>query len=240
VIERSPIRPGATKLIARVDRLLDDAYRSPEADLGNQGDPLDEAIYIILSFQTDLARFRRTWRRLCATYSSWEALERAPTRDVSRALRDGGLQRQKATTIKRLLSRVRELSGSLTLDSLKGMSDAEAERLLTHLPGLSWKGARCVLLYSLGRDVFPVDGNTFRILRRVGVLRNGAVYRRKPLHDELQRIVHPERRRSLHVNLVVHGQRACRPTAPHCTTCPLRRVCATNLGSRGPRSRTRS
>ena len=43
------------------------------------------------------------------------------------------------------------------------MNDADGERLLMRLPGLSWKGARCILLYSLRRDVFPVDGNTFRV-----------------------------------------------------------------------------
>jgi endonuclease III len=136
-------------------------------------------------------------------------------------LREGGLHRQKTRTIRRLFEEVRRLAGDLSLDHLRDMKDEDAEKLLTRLPGISWKAARCVLLYSLGRDVLPVDGNTFRILQRTGVLSRRAVYRRRSLHDAIQDAVPSQRRRALHVNLVVHGQRTCRPRAPQCLRCPL-------------------
>jgi len=221
----SPLRPGAAKRIAQIDAALEAAYRSPEAELGNKPDPLDEAIYIILSFQTDLARFRSTWSRLRAAYPSWDALECASARDVARVLRDGGLHRQKTRTIRRLLAEVRKVAGEHSLDLLRAMDDDEAERLLTRLPGLSWKAARCVLLYSLGREVLPIDSNTFRILKRTGVLSGRAVYRRRALHDVIQAAVPAPRRRALHVNLVVHGQRTCLPRAPQCACCPLNTDC---------------
>ncbi len=217
----SLLGPGAADRLVHIDAVLDAAYGCPEGDLGNQSDPLDEAVYMILTFQTDLARFRTTWSRLRRAYPSWDAVERAPARDLARLLREGGLHRQKARTIRRLLADVREVGGELSLDLLRTMSDENAERLLTRLPGLSWKAARCVLLYSLGREVFPVDGNTFRILKRTGVLSPRAVYRRRTLHDAIQAAVPPARRRALHVNLVVHGQRTCLPRDPECPRCPL-------------------
>lgn len=221
----SRLRRGAIERLAEIDQTLEQCYRTPEADLGNKSNPLDEAIYIILSFQTDLARTGATWSRLRATFPTWEALARAPLRKIATVLREGGLHRQKARTIKRLLAEVRKVSGDLSLDLLRSMSDGQAEQLLTLLPGFSWKAARCVLLYSLGRDVFPVDGNTFRILKRTGVLRPRAIYRRRSLHDALQAAVPNTRRRSLHVNLVVHGQRTCLPLAPECPRCALRATC---------------
>lgn len=221
------LRRGANKIVAQVDPLLDAAYGAPEAELGNQRDPLDEAIYIILSFQTDLPRFIAIWRELRSRYPSWDELERAPAREVATVLRHGGLHKQKARTIKRLLGHVRKTMGALTLDSLHGLSDMDAERLLTRMPGFSWKAARCVLLYSLNRDVLPIDSNSFRVFKRLGVLRANAVYRRKPLHDALQAIVPPARRRRFHVNLVVHGQRTCRPASPQCGRCALRAACPT-------------
>jgi endonuclease III len=205
--------------------VLERSYRTPEADLGNKDDPLDEAIYIILSFQTDLPRFSLTWSALRAAYPSWDAVERARTRDLARVLRKEGLHRQKSRTIKSLLATVRRLAGKLSLDLLREMDDADAERLLARLPGLSWKAARCVLLYSMRRDVLPVDSNTFRILRRAGVLSDKAVYRRRTLHDALQACVPPSRRRVLHVNLVIHGQRICLPRSPRCTECRLQGLC---------------
>ena len=56
---RLPLR--AKQKLREFDRVLDEAYGAPEVILGNQSDPLDEAVYIILSFQTDLARFKETW-----------------------------------------------------------------------------------------------------------------------------------------------------------------------------------
>ncbi len=222
----SSLKRGAADQLAQIDSVLEKAYGTPEAELGNQSDPLDEAVYIILSLQTDLARFRSTWSQLRAAYPTWDEVERAPAHAVVSALREGGLHRQKARTIRRLLAEVRKLAGGLSLDLLRTLNDDDAERLLTRLPGLSWKAARCVLLYSVGREMFPIDSNTFRILKRTGILSRSAVYRRRSLHDAIQAAVPPPRRRALHVNLVVHGQRTCLPRNPLCERCPLVADCA--------------
>lgn len=218
--------PRAKQRLRELDRVLDRAYGAPESLLGNQSDPLDEALYIILSFQTDLARFKETWSELRSAFPRWEDLVAAPLSAVENVLRAGGLHRQKARIIKRLLRAARGQMGELSLEALRGMPDSNAERLLTRLPGLSWKGARCVLLYSLHRQVLPVDGNTFRILKRAGVLAQSAVYRRRSLHDGIQEAVDPARRRCFHINLVIHGQRVCLPRAPNCPGCQARAVCA--------------
>jgi endonuclease III len=221
----SPLLPGAVDRLVEIDEILQSSYGAPEAELGNKVDPLDEAIYIILSFQTDLARFSLTWSRLKTAYPRWNALMRAPLDEVASVLREGGLHRQKALTIQHLLAEVELVTGELSLDLTKRMNDPDAERFLTRLPGLSWKGARCILLYSLRRDVFPIDGNTFRILKRTGVLPRQAVYRRRKMHDAVQAAIPAHRRRALHVNLVVHGQRICLPRAPQCSRCPLLATC---------------
>lgn len=221
----SSLRPGAAARLAMIDKVLERAYGTPERSLGNKDDPLDEAIYIILSFQTDVARAGTTWSSLREAYPTWDVAEHARANSIATALREGGLQYQKARTIQRLLAEVRRLAGHLSLDLLRPMTDCEAERFLTRLPGLSWKAARCILLYSLNRTTFPVDSNTFRILVRNGVLSRRAVYRRKALHDKLQAAVPDNRRRALHVNLVVHGQRTCLPRVPRCSHCDLRDTC---------------
>lgn len=220
------IARGARSRLERLDKLLEAAYQTPETSLGNKCDPLDEAVYIILSFQTDLARFTATWARLRKAYPTWARLDRASESSIARVLREGGLQRQKARTLKQLFAAVKSAAGTLSLDALRGMDTKAAEALLLRLPGLSWKGARCVLMYSLGRDAFPVDSNVFRVLKRMGVLPRSAVYRRRSLHDKLQELVPPGRRRALHVNLVVHGQRTCLPLAPKCGACAVRPICA--------------
>lgn len=227
----SALLPGAKKQLSAIDRILENTYKTPESSLGNKSIPLDEAIYIILSFQTDLPRAAVMWSRLRAAYPTWDQLERARITSIAAVLREGGLHRQKARVIKRLLSRIRRVAGNLSLDLLHRMDTDKAERFLTQLPGLSWKGARCILVYSLNRTVLPVDGNTFRILKRAGVIASSALYRRKSLHDALQLAVEPHRRRSLHVNLVVHGQRICLPRKPKCQLCPINQICPAGLVS---------
>ena len=223
---RFRLRSGARLVLQELEHLLDEAYGAPEADLDNKDDPLEEAVYIILSFQTDLDRFKLVWKELRVTFPAWEQLAQAPLRSVIKVLRVGGLQEQKARTIKRLLKAVKRETGTYSLDVLRNMEDDEAERFLTRLPGLSWKAARCVLLYGLGRDVFPVDGNTFRILKRVGVISRRSVYRRRLFHDGLQDAVEASRRKPFHINLVVHGQRTCLPRQPRCSGCVARDICA--------------
>ena len=217
--------PGGRERLLLLDGIFDFEYGAPEALLGNQLNVLDEVIYIILSFQTNLLRFQETWRSLRSAFPRWEDANRATADEIAGVLRAGGLHRQKAKAIKRLLAAVDDEFGELSLDALRELTDVGAERVLTRLPGLSWKGARCVLLYSLERDVFPVDGNAFRILLRTGVLPKFAVYRRRRLHEGLQAAVPAGRRRAFHVNLVVHGQRVCRPMAPKCGTCAALDYC---------------
>ena len=75
-----------------------------------------------------------------------------------------------------------------------------------------------------GRDVFPVDGHSFRIFKRTGVLGDRSVYRRRGLHDGLQDAVDGSRRKPFHINLAVHGQRTCLPRRPRCSSCAARSI----------------
>jgi endonuclease III len=217
--------PHGRQLLHNLDHLLDKEYGAPEQRLGNQHDPLDEAVYIILSFQTDIPRLQKTWQSLRTALPRWQNVDEASPDEIAGAIRLGGLHHQKAKAIKRLLQEVRRQFGKLDLFSLREMADLDAERTLTRLPGISWKGARCILLYSLDRQVLPVDGNTFRILQRTGVIPLTAVYRRLSLHDGIQNETTPARRRRFHVNLVVHGQKVCLPQNPNCEICAVTNMC---------------
>jgi endonuclease III len=107
------------------------------------------------------------------------------------------------------------------------MSDDECEQFLLGLPGVGTKVARCVMMYSLDRQVFPVDTHCWRICRRLGWVRrttpDGNCSRRDA--DRLQSRIPPELRRSLHVNMVSLGKRLCLAGSPRCDECPIGRLC---------------
>lgn len=230
----------ATYLLLRIDRRLQRLYGpvpSGSVPLGNKRNPLDELIYIQLSVRTREQTYQASYSALRElTGGAWERMLRIPVGLVERVLESGGMGKVKAERLRAQLSRIREKFEAVSLASLRQMNDEEAEAFLRSLPGVGPKVARCVLLYSLGRSVFPVDSNCRRILWRVGLV--PAHIDRKTAHDFLQRLVPAGLRRSLHVNLVHLGRQICVPAAPRCAVCPIVDLCATGRGRLSqPRSR---
>ena len=209
--------------MSRLRKRLEREYGTP--DLGNLPDPLEEAVFILLTYQTDIPRARAVWTALRSRFGTWEELASAPTKAVEAVLRPSGFQGWRATLIRRLLGAVFDRFGDYSLDSLRAMPREQAEKELRILPGMDTKSARCVLLYSLGHAAFPLDSNSFRFFDRYGVVAPGVRYRRRSLHNALEIIVPPGDRHALHVNLVVHGQATCLPQRPICSACVVKRRC---------------
>ncbi len=219
-------------LLARIDELLEAQYRS--GDLGNVDDPLAETVYILLSHQTQEPVYRRLFSELRRRYPRWLDVLAAPEEELAELLQPGGLFRQRAAKLKKLLAAVEAANlergvgpaadppGDLTLDFLHAMPDAEAERFLDALPGIGPKSARCVLSYSLARATFAVDTHVHRIFVRLGLAKSNG---RKRDHDPFQEAVPEHMRKRLHVNLVHHGRNICTAQREKCGECVLVSFC---------------
>ena len=229
------LRPGlalvrkASSILPEVDARLCREYgdvRRGSTPLGNKRNPLDELIYIQLSVRTRETTYLNTYPRLRRLVGGvWERLLAVPDRVVLEILEPGGMSRVKLDRLRSQLWSLALLFGHATLAPLRKMGDLEAETVLRSLPGVGPKVARCVLLYSLDRDVFPVDSNCRRVLARLGLV--PAKVHLKAGHDFLQTLVPTPIRRSLHVNLIRHGRDRCLPGTPRCTGCPLLILCPT-------------
>ncbi len=193
----------------------------------NLKEPLDELLFIICSTKTGEASYRSTFRSLKETFPSHLQIAEAPAEYIARPIVSGGLSNQKAKAIRDLFDVIVDKFGEPTLEPLRKMSDNEAETFLLSLPGVGKKIARCVLMYSLGRQVFPVDTHCWRITRRLSWVRPT----QKDKHcaprdmDRLQSKIPPELRYSLHVNMISLGRVICTPTAPQCDECPISALC---------------
>lgn len=153
----------------------------------------------------------------------WSRLLELPEEELVPAIVGGGMGRIKIDRLREQMGRIRDRFGAVTLEPLHRMRDDEVEDFLTSLPGVGPKAARCVMMYSLGREVFPVDSHCRRVMDRVGYLPAGVD--RKAAHDVLQDLVPPPIRYSLHVNLVHHGKEICVPGSPKCERCTIRNLC---------------
>lgn len=189
--------------------------------------PLDELLFIICSTKTGEASYRSTYRSLKETFPTHYQIAEAPAEYIARPIVSGGLSNQKAKAIRKLLDVIVAEFGAPTLKPLRKMSDEDAEAFLLSLPGVGKKVARCVLMYSLGRQVFPVDTHCWRIARRLGWVRPT----QKDKHcaprdmDRLQSKIPPELRYSLHVNMISLGREICTATIPRCDECPITVFC---------------
>ena len=194
----------------------------------NLKNPLDELLFIMCSTKTSEASYRSTFRALKETFPTHLQIAEAPAEYIARPIASGGLSNQKAKAIRNLLDIIVAEFGAPSLKSLRTMGDKETEDFLLSLPGVGKKTARCVLMYSLGRQVFPVDTHCWRIARRLGWVRPT----QKDRHcaprdmDRLQSKIPPELRYSLHVNMISLGREICVPTAPRCDECPISTWCS--------------
>ena len=184
---------------------------------------LDQIVATILSQHTSDANSARAFANLKQRYPSWDEVLDAPVRELADVIRSGGLADQKAPRIKAVLEMIEAREGSLNLKRLDDMEDREVADYLLGLPGVGPKTAACVLVFSMGRDAFPVDTHVHRIVRRLGWVEANASA--EAAHRRLTPVIPAEIRYGLHVALVSHGRRVCRAQRPRCTECVVFDFC---------------
>lgn len=182
----------------------------------NKKNPLDELIFILLSTTTTEPVYLQTYRNFKNCFPRHSDILAASIHEIAEPIRIGGQFTQKATAIKSIIGLLNERFGRPTLAPLRKMSDLQCEELLTTLQRVGKKIARCVMLYSMGRRVFPVDTHCRRVAIRLGWIRALDFN-----EDTLQNLIPINLRFSLHVNFISLGREFCRATQPKCKDCPL-------------------
>lgn len=185
-------------------------------------EPIAELVRTILSQNTNDRNRDVAFGRLREALPTWEEVRDAPVSAVEEAIRPGGLSETKAPRIQSALAQLPTEGTGPNLDWLEDADRGEAIAFLTGLPGVGRKTAACVMIFSFGRPEIPVDVHVYRVGGRLGLFPSNASFERA--HDEMLAITDPEDAYELHMNLIEHGRRICRPR-PRCEECGLRRMC---------------
>jgi endonuclease-3 len=209
-------RPSRARVRAIRDRLRE-MYGSRRND--PHDDPVHELVLTILSQNTSDGNRDVAYRRLRDRFDDWAAVRDAPVEEVIEAIRPGGLANTKAPRIQEVL---RELGPDPDLDWIREAPRQEAIDYLTSLPGVGRKTAACVMIFALDRPEIPVDTHVYRVGGRLGLFPPRISL--EAAHDEMLAITDPEDAYELHLNLIAHGRRVCRPR-PRCGECDLARMC---------------
>ena len=212
-------RPRRARVRAIRDRLRE-LYGRPV--WRPHGHPIAELVRTILSQNTNDRNRDVAYERLRARLPTWVEVRDAPVEVVADAIKPGGLSQTKAPRIQQVLRELPEADGEPTLDWLADVDRDEALAFLVGLPGVGRKTAACVMIFALGRPEIPVDTHVYRVGGRLGLFEQRASF--ETAHDEMLAITDPADAYELHVNLITHGRRICRPK-PRCELCALRRMC---------------
>jgi len=180
-------------------------------------------VLTVLSQNTNDTNRDRAFKNLRQKFPKWTDLLTAPAHEIEKAIRVGGLSRQKATRIKDILSRIKVERGSLDLSFMCAMPMPDAREYLLGFKGVGEKTAAVLLLFGCGMPAFPVDTHIFRVSKRLGIIPQKA--NEKKAHQVLGAAIAPEACHELHLNMIELGKKICRPRKPQCPICPLKARC---------------
>ena len=209
------------KIIAQVNKLLIKKYGIPRRSK-IPSEPVDLLIATILSQNTNDKNSYKAFQNLKGKFSDWEIVETLPRQKIESLIKTAGLGKQKSLAIKQFLSSIKKERGKITLEHLKHMNDSEIISELTKYNGIGIKTASCVLLFSLRRNVCPVDTHVHRTTNRIGIVSTNTPDKTSAL---LNKIMPEDIAHSFHTNLIRLGREICKPAKPNCSICPLLKVC---------------
>ena len=211
----------ALNLIKEVNRKLVERYGVPERQ-DELPDPVDMLIATILSQNTNDNNSYKAYKNLTSKFPRYEEIVKVKQSVLEKTISTAGLTRQKATAIMNFVKTIYEEEGEITLKQITLMKEGEAIEYLTKFKGVGVKTASCVLLFSLGRNVCPVDTHVHRIVNRLGIVKASAPDKTFYLLNEgfPPRIAH-----QFHTNLIKLGRELCKPQKPACLQCPLDKLC---------------
>ena len=184
--------------------------------------PVDTMIATILSQNTNDRNSYRAYQNLKSKYKSWKEVADVLRQQIESAVKVAGLGKQKSSTIKKFLSSLKKRNDKFDMEYLQKMEDEEILDELTSINGVGVKTASCVLLFSLDRNVCPVDTHVHRTLNRIGLVDTKTPVKTFELISGKlpDGVAH-----QFHTNLIKLGRNICKPAKPLCSICPIQKQC---------------
>ena len=188
-------------------------------------EPLHELLSTLLSHRTTEAQEARAYASMMERFQTYQAIRVAPFAELVASIEGVNWPEVKAGNIQKVLNRIYEERGELSIAFLGELPTAEAMAWLMDLPGVGLKTATLVLLFCFGKAVLPVDTHLHRVSGRIGLI--GAKVSAEKAHAELLLLLPADAHilYNFHIAMLRHGQKICVWKAPRCARCPLTDLC---------------
>ena len=212
---------ASKRLINIIDKLKEH-FESESPKKNPSPKILDILIATKLSQNTTDKTSYKAFKNLKENFRTWDELIDAPTKKIKDSIRVCGLANTKARQIKLMLKNMKKNYGSLNLSFLRKMDNDKIYDELLQYKGLGVKTVSCVLVFSMGRDVFPVDTHIHRVLNRLGVVETKTA---EQTFEKASQIIPKGKKYSIHTNLIKFGRNICKASRPLCYLCFFYRHC---------------
>lgn len=176
-------------------------------------DPFRILVSTVISLRTKDEVTDEASRRLFELADTPAALKKLDVRTIRKAIYPAGFYKTKARTLKDIARRLDDRYGGRVPDTV--------EELLT-FKGVGRKTATLVVSLGFGKDAVCVDTHVHRVSNRLGLVETS-----RPTETEFALMDVLPRKYWIGINelLVRFGQQVCKPVSPHCSTCPVSRIC---------------
>lgn len=184
--------------------------------------PIDLLIATILSQNTNDKNSYKAFQNLKLKFKIWDDVRKSDISTIEYEIKIAGLGFQKATAIKNLLEELFKHEGNFDLENLQKFDENDSINYLTNFKGIGVKTASCVLLFSLDKNICPVDTHVHRTLNRIGIVQTNSPEKTfYQINTNLPKgIAH-----ALHTNLIRLGREICKPKNYKCSICPIEKIC---------------
>jgi endonuclease-3 len=188
-------------------------------------DPFPALIRTVLSQATNDRNQDSAYKNLAARFEiTPQVLAKADVKEIEKAIRVGGLHRNKSRKIKELSKVVLErFNGSLNFIFCDSLGEARSK--LMSIPGVGPKTADVVLLFSAGKTTLPVDTHVNRVSRRLGLVPLKGGY--EEVRCSLESLYAAEEYFPAHLLLINLGRTFCKARNPNHKSCPVYSLCPT-------------
>ncbi|CAN5553875.1 endonuclease III [soil metagenome] len=211
---------GKAKVL-KIIEILEDLYHSKQ-NVKPVMPPIDMLIAVKLSQNTTDKSSYKAFRNLKDSYKNWDEISNADPDEIKEKIRVCGLANTKTKNIQELLTQIKKDFNGFDLSALEKLSNEEIyERLLCY-NGIGVKTISCLLAFSFGRNVFPVDTHVHRILNRLGIVKTNTA---EQTFENTKSLIPAFEMPTFHTNLIKFGRNICKSAAPLCGVCPLYNNC---------------
>lgn len=220
-----------TELFQELINITLDKYSDITEIRNSKHQPLDLLILLILNQSCSDDMADRAFNLLKQEYPEYKNIlkENNPEK-LANTIKICGLSNTKSKYIFNTLNfLLKNYSLDIKMPYINNFSNHEALKVLTSIQGVGAKSASCLLMFSFGRNVFPIDTHVKRIFTRLGIFTPKVNL--NTAHRILQDIINKEQNEYSKTSFIVHcalieqGRNICLARTPQCEICYSNSIC---------------